>query len=544
MSANFLEEFDNRKLVLLGSAAVGGLAAIWILMKNKGSKKRYRFPVEVDTTSDAFDRDFLECLATDHEKALAMLHKLYPDECTLTLDKQNGLWAKLFSNSDCTGKEKKIIFLNSIEAVKRFSKTTQANVEPIPDRPQNFLINIISHGYLGSFFRMYDNKLKEVRKSSLTGLHKLLSLPNFDSNLVDEVQHFINFIDETIRPGSDECVLENAPVFLQQIPANMLVMIGLGLRFDYDHNSNSAVKQQINHISEVMNCMNVVQFDGFKESDAKTRVDVMKYISTRAEALYGFIAGAVVGYKSNYDPDVLNTFGDYVIGKQIEKLKKEKKIDDSDNYSDKDIIAQVWTLFLAGAYTTGFTMAYAFHYLAENPRVQEKIFEEISRVAGTSGLIYPKSRDGFPYTNAAINEILRLASPQTLITRATQQDVQIDSYDLPSKTTVLINSYAIHRDNRFWKDSEELKPERWLDEKGNLIPFLESFVAFGVAPRACLGDGLSRVILFLTISNCLQRFKIEYLPGKEVSSAAVKGTGKLGYTRRPHNYHLRIKRRN
>jgi cytochrome P450 len=543
MSTNFLEEFDNKKIILLGTAAVG-LATLWILLKKSKTKKRYRFPVEVDTTSDAFDRDFLECLATDHEKALVMLHKLYPDECTLTLDKQSGLWARLFPNCSYTNKEKKIIFLNSIEAVKRFSKTNQGSVEPIPDRPRNFLLNIITKGYLGSFFRMYDAKLKEVRKSSAAGLHKLMSLPNFDSNLVDEVQHFITFLDETIRPGSDGCVLENAPLFLQQIPANMIVMIGLGLRFEYDHDSNAPVKQQINHISEVLGCMNVVQLDGFKESDAKTRVDVMNYINTRLEAFYGFITGAVVGYKSKYDPDVLNTFGDYVIGKQIEKLKREKKIDDSDNYSDKDIIVQVWNLFVAGAYTTGFAMAYAFYYLAKNQRVQEKIFEEISRVAGTSGSIYPKSRDGFPYTNAAINEILRLASPQTLTSRATQQDVQIDGYDLPAETTVLINSYAIHRDSRFWKDSEELKPERWLDQNGNLVPFLDSFIAFGVAPRACLADGFSRVILFLVISNCVQRFKFEYLPGKEVSSSSVKGTGTLGYARRPHNYHLRIKRRN
>jgi hypothetical protein len=536
---NNLSITENNRLILLGSAAAG--VAAWLILKKLEDKNAHSYPIEIDVNRDEFERDFMESLSKDHERTLTLLQKLYPDECTLTLDKQGRL-ASFFPGC-CSRKEKKIIILNSIEAVKRFSKTSQSNLDLIPGRPKSFLMNILSKGYLGSLFRMYDAKSKEIRKSSLAGLHKLMSLPNFDSNLVEEVQHFISFIEEkNLKPGVNEFVLENAPIFLQQISTNMIVMIGLGLRFNYEHQADAAVKQQINHISELLNSLNVIQIDGFKETDAQVKKDVMDFVGSRLDAVYGFLTGAVVGYKSNYDSDVLNTFADFVIGKQREKLEKEKRIDDSDNYSDKDIIVQVFTLLIAGAVTTGFTLSWAFYYLANNPQLQEKIFEEISRVAGTSSVIYPKNRANFTYTNAAVNEILRLSSTQALIPRSTQQSVKIDNYNLPAETTVLINTYAIHRDERYWKEGEALKPERWIDESGQLIQHLDSFIAYGVAPRACLGDGFSRVLLFLIISNLIKQFQFEYVPSKVAASTTITGT--LGFMRRPHNYQLRIKRRN
>ena len=541
MIENYLGNMDqnNIKYLLLGSAAIGLFTLLVLKKLSKKSNQKYKFPIELDLNHKEFNKDFLTGLQEDHEKFLLLIQKLYPNECTLTLKEQAQCLGSLLSC--CNSKEKKIIVLNSMNAVKRFSKQNTIGGEPIPDRPKNFLLSAISKGYLGSFFRMHDDKLKEIRKSSLAGLTKLSGLPTFETGIMEEIQQFLDFIADKNLQNKPSCILENAPVHLQQITTNIIVQIGLGLRFDYEHDSKAAVKQQINHISELLNSLNIVQIDDFKSSDQSAKKDIMDYINVRLNGLYDFLTGAVVGYKTNYDPDVLATFADYVIGKQREKLAKEKKLDDSDNYSDKDIIVQVFTLFMAGAATTGFSTSWAMYYLAKNPHVQQKIYDEIVQSVGTGSLIYPKFKENLPYTQAVINEILRLSSTQALIPRSTSKAVKVDGYDLPENTTVLINMYAIHRDPEFWKNSEELRPERWLDEKQQLIPFLDSYIPFGTAPRQCLGDSLSKLLLFVIVSNLVQRFQFEHVATKENESKKTHGS--LGVMRRPHNYNLKITRR-
>lgn len=56
---------------------------------------------------------------------------------------------------------------------------------------------------------------------------------------------------------------------------------------------------------------------------------------------------------------MIQTFADYVISKQSEL----KNINPEDVYSDRDILVQFFTLLMAGATTTGFTISWAFYYL-------------------------------------------------------------------------------------------------------------------------------------------------------------------------------------
>lgn len=243
-----------------------GLVSYATLKKLFG--KKYKYPEEIDFKKDkqlgANKREFLENLQNDHEKYLELLQKLYPGECTLTL-----------------GCNKKLVFLNTVESVKKFSKKGREH-EPIADKPKSLLLNFVSKGYLGSFFRMFDDKLLEIRKSSLAGLHRLIgSDPDFESKLTEEFQLLIDFFNQEFIDsktssekenlgksfltalGKDQGLVENAPIYLQQITTNIITSIGLGVRFDYDSNPDSAIKQQMNHISEALNSLNMPNIMNF-----------------------------------------------------------------------------------------------------------------------------------------------------------------------------------------------------------------------------------------------------------------------------------------
>jgi hypothetical protein len=402
-------------------------------------------------------------------------------------------------------------------------------------------LSLVSNGYLGSFFRMNDDRLREVRKSSLNGLHKLIGGVNaqeFETKVVDEINEFVDFLNNQCQSNKTGS-LKQACTYMQQITANLIVMIGLGVRFPYELNSDAAIKQQINNMNNLLSSMNLIEMTKFKEKDqnaSQENQNLMSFLGKHLKSVNDFLTSTYNNYKSNYDfeSETLNTFTDYILLKQRDKLKQIKSLAKEENYSDQDIIVQLFTLLMAGINTTGFTLSWALYYLIKNPEIQENIYNEIVSKVGDNSFIYSKNRSALVYTEACINEILRLSSTQAFIGRAATEEINSGDCHIAANTPVLINMYAIHRDANYWKEPEKFNPKRWLqgDESNyKLIGFKESYIPFGVAPRSCIADNLSRLLLFLILSNLIQRFRFSFDQQSETGS-------KLGVMRCPKNFNI------
>ena len=80
-------------------------------------------------------------------------------------------------------------------------------------------------------------------------------------------------------------------------------------------------------------------------------------------------------------------------------------------------------------------------------------------------------------------------------------------YELPKGTGVLINFWALHNDPNFWEDPSEFRPERFLQENGELAPRPESFMPFSAGKRVCLGENLSKTMLMIILPMLFQQLK-------------------------------------
>ena len=514
---------------LLLAASIG--VSIPLILSYYLKKKRFRYPNLIDfkEINEYFNENYEECLINWSVK--------YPNGCTLELGAKDSLLKGYFKQKT----DDKIILLNSVDSIKQFSKNNL-----ISNRPQLFLLDVISHHYLGSFFRMYNDDLINVRKTSLNGLEKLVSSnPDAESLILDELERFFTFIENQILPGKQTGVIENAQIFIQQVIVNIIFRVGLDIRFDYELTANTPVKIQIGLMSKLLSALNTFELSKITSLNASSNLysKTVESLGGIVNSIYSFITGAVVSYKTNSKPtDDIKTIADLLLRKQREEILKRKSLESCDLYSDDDIIVQVFTVFLAACGSTGFTLSWALHYLSKAPEVVAKIIDEISNTCGKTNFINLSHRSSMLYTEAVINEILRLSSTKALIPRATTKETNINGLHIPANTPVLLNTFGIHHNEQNWKSPYEFKPERWFNEDGtSLKRNQETFMPFGIQPRSCIGDKLAKILLFSILTNIINRYSINY---EAISTEKRNNVGILGVFRCPYEFNLKLQNRN
>ncbi|XP_054816732.1 cytochrome P450 71D10-like [Prosopis cineraria] len=95
-----------------------------------------------------------------------------------------------------------------------------------------------------------------------------------------------------------------------------------------------------------------------------------------------------------------------------------------------------------------------------------------------------------------------------LVPRENSEGCEINGYEIPAKTKIIINAWAIGRDPKYWNEPEKFVPERFLDTKVdyNLKDSNFKFIPFGAGRRICPGITFATPVLELLISNLLYHF--------------------------------------
>lgn len=166
--------------------------------------------------------------------------------------------------------------------------------------------------------------------------------------------------------------------------------------------------------------------------------------------------------------------------------------------SDEQLQISVANLFDAGTETTSTTLLWGFLYMMEYPEIQRKVQQEIDENIGTRIIrLEDKGTDGpllvplfnklssfskvlLKYTDAVTLEIQRLASTVPLsVIHTTLAPIVVDGYEIPARTLLTLNSYAMHRNPRYWMHPDVVFPEHFLDKSGSIrIP--KGYAPFGV----------------------------------------------------------------
>jgi cytochrome P450 len=145
-------------------------------------------------------------------------------------------------------------------------------------------------------------------------------------------------------------------------------------------------------------------------------------------------------------------------------------------------------MFSAGSETSATTMTWGMAEMIKHPTVMKKAQAEVREVFNRKGKADETAMNEMKYLKLVVKETLRLHPPAPLLVpRESRQRCEINGYEIPAKTKVIVNAWAIGRDPKFWNEPEKFDPERFLDSTIDYKGTNFEFIPFGAGRRICPG---------------------------------------------------------
>ncbi|KAG9309959.1 cytochrome P450 [Chiua virens] len=206
---------------------------------------------------------------------------------------------------------------------------------------------------------------------------------------------------------------------------------------------------------------------------------------------------------------------------------------DSKRLTEGELFSNIFAFLLAGHETSAHTLCFAFVLLALYPDVQQKLYEEVSRVwpgdvpvaqvmANHKGYM-----DKLEYTSACIRETLRvfpvvsripknvhadMVLPSTYFTPGSKENPSNETgkcaVAVPEGGVVIIDIWAMHMNPLYWgEDAAEYKPERFIDTESHQWP-RDAFLPFLGGPRSCIGQRFAFAEMIGILASIVRRYRI------------------------------------
>ncbi|XP_019078123.1 cytochrome P450 71D10-like [Vitis vinifera] len=170
--------------------------------------------------------------------------------------------------------------------------------------------------------------------------------------------------------------------------------------------------------------------------------------------------------------------------------------------TDNNIKAVILDIFSGGGETTSTSLDWAMSEMLENPRVMEKAQAEVRRVFDGKGNVDETGLDELKFLKAVVKETLRLHPPlPLLVPRECREMCEINGYEIPKKTSIIVNAWAIGRDSDYWVEAERFYPERFLDSSIDYKGTDFGYIPFGAGRRMCPGILFSMPSIELSLAH-------------------------------------------
>lgn len=198
-------------------------------------------------------------------------------------------------------------------------------------------------------------------------------------------------------------------------------------------------------------------------------------------------------------------------------------------------------VFGGGSETSSTTITWAMAEMIKNPRIMEKVQAEVREVFNKEGKPNESGIEKLKYLKCVVKETLRLHPPGALLLpRECGQACEIKGYNIPFKSKVIINAWAIGRDPNHWTEAERFNPERFVensvDFKGNNF----EFIPFGAGRRICPGINFGLINVEFPLALLMYHFDWKLPNGMKNEDLDMTETFGAAVTRKDDLYLIPI----
>ncbi len=174
--------------------------------------------------------------------------------------------------------------------------------------------------------------------------------------------------------------------------------------------------------------------------------------------------------------------------------------------SNEEVRDESYVMFIAGHETSANTLVWCMYHLSANPETRVRVEAEVDEVLeGRRPTFDDFSR--LTYTGAVFDEVLRLTPPAMVIGRRAVRDCEVGGYHIPKGTVVQAFVRAPHRNEKYWPNATEFRPQRWLEERERQPK--QSYLPFGAGESKCLGAMFAKMEVVFTLAAITQRWRLD-----------------------------------
>ncbi|XP_031250453.1 premnaspirodiene oxygenase-like [Pistacia vera] len=352
-------------------------------------------------------------------------------------------------------------------------------------RPYNRAASIMSYGYTDVIFSPYGDYWRQLRKICTLELLSTKQVQSFRSVREKAIAKLIDWIasksGSVINLSDKICELTYAvtsrAAFGKVREADQELFI-------------SAVKD----IAKALGGFNIADlFPSVKLLDSISRTN--RYLQKRHEESDRVIENIINERKKSEKSD-----GDKHLVDVLLKLQEQNDLQFP--LTKENIKAVIFDMFAAGIETSSTVLEWTISELIKNPRVMERAQAEVREVFNGTEKVDETGIIEMKFLKLVIKESMRLhPAVPLLIPRVCREKCEINEFNVPADTKVIVNAWAIGRDPEYWNEPESFNPERFIDSSIDYKGTNFEYLPFGAGRRMCPGAsfGLANVELPLAL---------------------------------------------
>ncbi|XP_071727990.1 desmethyl-deoxy-podophyllotoxin synthase-like [Rutidosis leptorrhynchoides] len=414
-----------------------------------------------------------------------------------------------------------VVVVSSPETAKQVMKTHDVN---FADRPYLYAYDIICNGATSISFSPHGDNWRRLRKICSQELLSPARVQSFEFAREQEVSKFIKAISEHI--GEE--------INLSEMIFSLTYEITARLAF------GKKCKDQEAFIELVKEAL--VASAGFNISDFYPSYTLLRSLTG--------LKAQVEKIRGRYDEILGNIIKEHM-DKKVNAVEDEDEDEDQDQDQDlvdvllrfeehgesefplsmADIKAVIVEIFVGGSETSSTMVEWVMAEMMKNPSILVKAQTEIRQLVKRRGSVNGASIQELVFLKMIIKETLRLhPSTPLLLPRESRERCEINGYEIPARTKVLVNAWAIGRDPNWWNEPEKFDPERFLNGSIDFRGHNYEYIPFGAGRRVCPGISFGLANIELQLIKLLHHFDWKLPDG--ITSENLDMTESFGVTAR------------